>query len=249
MGSPAGFRSYLDAAAGAENDSLRELENFIAYIDELDSLYRTLITGRAYSEHPVGGFLGMNAHALFLSAIGTSIRGQIPSSFMIQRGCVESSLYAYLVGLKKSDGDIWLNRDKNKDLAKSTFTANRAIQKLRIQDPNLADMAKDTYEWMIDFGGHPNPRSVLSHIRPGDKEPSGDHPFSLIYIHEGGSSEVVRAITACIENACLSVAILCHAMPKHPGGSGIFEKVWPLFQRFQKFLRDEGRLRQNDTHN
>jgi hypothetical protein len=107
----------------------------------------------------------MNAHAAFLAAASSALRGQSPATFTVLRGCIESAAYALLVSLDKSDGDLWLARRERPDEMKAKFNVNRAVQKLSF-DPELAVKLKDTYQWMIEFGGHPNPRSIV-----------GTHPF------------------------------------------------------------------------
>ena len=240
MSSPAGIEAYLNAAAEAEKEALREQHKFIAYINELDELFRALVTGKAYSRHRACGFLSMNAHSSFLAATSTALRAQFAPTFVILRNSVESALYAYLVSRDGADGDLWQNRANNPDPVKVKFTANRAIQKLAIHDPNLATMARDTYEWMIEFGGHPNPRSIIDHIKENEAEADGTVPFSMAYIHAAGSVAAIRCLAACVENGCLAVAIIAHAMPDHPSSVGTFKTVWNMFGRFQELLAEDG---------
>jgi hypothetical protein len=240
VSNPVGIMPYLNAAYEAELESLDHHHQFLQTLDELDLLFRGLVTGKSYNKHPAAGFLAMNSHAAFLAAVCSALRGQSPPTFMILRGCVESALYAYLVGMEKADGDIWLRRSQDPETAKKKFTANRAIQKLGAHDQNLALMAKDTYQWMIEFGAHPNPRSVLDHIQVREQDADGYRPFSLIYIHSAGSGAALKCLTACIENACISIAILCHAMPGHPAKPATFERIWILFKEFQEQVAKAG---------
>jgi hypothetical protein len=125
-------------------------------------------------------------------------------------------------------------------MAKARFTANRAIQKLSAIDPALATMVKDTYQWMIEFGAHPNPRSIVDHIRFKDRDPDGDHPTSLVYINSADSQAAIRALSACVENGCMVIGILCHTIPDHPAGSETFDRVWKLLKEFQDQLEAAG---------
>jgi hypothetical protein len=243
MSSPSGIAPYLKAAAEAEAESLEQHQEFVRVIDELDGLFRGLVTGKSHSVHPVCSFLGMNAHAAFLSAAAAALRGQAPATFMILRGCIESAAYALLVGLDKADGDLWLARREQPQEMKNNFSVNRAVQKLSF-DPNLAKMLRDTYQWMIEFGGHPNPRSIVDHIRFRNDESEDHYPVSLAYIQGAESVGLIRSLSATIENGCFAVALLCHAIPDHPDMPATFERIWPLFNGFQKYLADEGYLTQ-----
>jgi hypothetical protein len=40
---------------------------------------------------------------------------------------------------------------------------------------------------MIEFGGHPNPRSIVDHIRIKNDESRDNHPISLVYMQATGA--------------------------------------------------------------
>lgn len=239
MNDAADIYAYLKAAEAAERDSLEEHKGFLAFAGELDRNFRTLVTGQAYCSHPAIGLLGMNAHASYLAALSTALRGQSPPTFMVIRGCIESAAYAFLIGDQQSDGDVWFRREQDPHAVKARFTVNRAAQKLMLVDPNLSELLRSTYEWAIEFGAHPNKRSILDHLREGDPHPDG-HQFSLTYIHGSDSLAVLRCIAACIENGCVATALLSHATPGHPEGERVFVENWELLFRFQKHVADEG---------
>lgn len=231
--------TYLKAAQAAERDSLEEHKGLLAFAGELDRHFRTLVTGQAYCSHPAIDLLGMNAHASYLAALSTALRGQSPPTFMVIRGCIESAAYAFLIGDDESDGDIWFRREEDPQAVKAKFTVNRAVQKLMSVDRNLSDLLRSSYEWTIEFGAHPNKRSILDHLRECDPHPDGPQ-FSLIYIHGSESLAVLRCIAACIENGCMAIALLRHATANHPEGERVFAENWELFRRFQKHVADEG---------
>ena len=240
MNSPPGLRSYLSAAIEAERDCAEHHQPLLTFVERLDSLFRKLVTGQSCFEHPAAALLSMQSHASLLAAVSTAIRGQSPQTFMILRGCIESAMYAYLISLDKSDGDIWFKRKENLEAARARFSANRAIQKLAPRDPHLATMAKDTYEAMIEMGAHPNSRSVIDHIRPQPEDESGNLPVSLVYLHSPRSSAVIQAISACDENACLAISLVRHAAPAHPDGYSVFDENWKIFHSFQQYLATAG---------
>lgn len=241
----ADFRGYLKAAAEAERESLAEHAGFVGFIDELDSAFRGLVTGKTYGSSLVCSFLGINAHASFLAAASTAIRGQAPATFAVLRSCVESAAYAFLVSQDKSDGDLWLARHQRPDEMRAKFTVNRAVQKLS-SDPELAAKLKETYQWMIEFGGHPNPRSVVDHVRFKEEANEG-HPVSFIYIQSPGTVGLVRSLSATIENGCIALAIMCHAMEDHPEMHATFDRAWTVWQDAQKHMADEGYYTPDDS--
>jgi hypothetical protein len=236
------LRNYLKAAAEAESESLQENTLFLRFLDELDGLLRRLVCGVMYSPHPAAALLAINAHADFLAAISAALRGQSPPTFMLLRGAIESALYAFVASLSKENADIWINRADNKAATKKLFNANYAIQKLNPIDPNLAELTREAYDWSIEFGAHPNPRSVLDHVRFKEEADDGHIPVSVVYLHSSDSKDAARALSACVENGAMIIAILCHSIPGHPDVGTIFKRGWKLSKEFQKDLEEEWQL-------
>jgi hypothetical protein len=71
-------------------------------------------------------------------------------------------------------------------------------------------MAREAYELTIEFGAHPNVRSVAEHVRLDDEEPR----LSLVYLHAAPSTAAARAIVACIETA-LVILFMSDASPNN----------------------------------
>jgi hypothetical protein len=161
---------------------------------------------------------------------------------MILRASLESALYAFLISQDRADGDLWMARSENLQQVKSLFTTNRATQKLKTCDPNLAALAKEAYDGLIDFGAHPNPRSIISHLKVENPDSNGDLPVSLTYLHSTASFEVLRSLIACIENACFTIAVLCHALPDHPAMQACSNRAWELVGDLQRQLVANGLL-------
>lgn len=242
--SDVGIIAYLKAAQLSEADGLIEYPEIIEMLDELDSLFRSFVTGKVSPVHnPATMVLAQSAHASFLAAAGTALRGQFAPTFMIIRGFIESALYSYLAARSEEDAEIWLKRGSNPQATKQRFKAGRAIDILRTIDPNLSTMLKETYGWSIEFGAHPNFLSVLESLRLGETIEDGEEFFSvnMTYIHSQHSAPYMRALIAVVENACVAITVLCHTMgPEHPQGSASFKNAWDIFSRAQAWLKAQG---------
>jgi hypothetical protein len=87
-------------------------------------------------------------------------------SYPIQRACLESAGYANLIAAQTELSALWLKRDEDPQ-AKSRFT-NRAVREaIEARDQRLGAIYQDLYERTIDFGAHPNEKSVVANIAQG----------------------------------------------------------------------------------
>jgi len=90
--------------------------------------------------------------------------GQLPEAYMVLRGCLENSLYAFHINSNPAAAEIWLRRDENteaKKLVRKEFAISLLKSELEAKDPELGKIVRDRYESLITYGGHPNPYSIL----------------------------------------------------------------------------------------
>jgi hypothetical protein len=84
-------------------------------------------------------------------------------SYPLQRTCLETAGYARLIASDSKLSEFWLNRTDDAE-AKSRFT-NRAVREaIASGDEGLAKIYQELYERTIDFGAHPNEKSVTINI-------------------------------------------------------------------------------------
>lgn len=237
------FLSYLNAANESEGECLAEHKDFVAFFTELDEHFRTLVTGHLYGDvnFGVSHLLAMNAHASFLASAAAAVRGQFAPTFMIIRGSLESALYSFIASLDKKDAEIWLKRTENLEACRNLFTVNRAVQKLS-HDPNLASAVRSSHQWLIEFGAHPNPRSILENLHFDSESDPNYHKVSLAYIGNCSSVAVVRCLSACVENGAIILSVLVHAFAEHPKSAEIHKRVWVIFNQVQATMIKAGYL-------
>lgn len=99
-------------------------------------------------------------------------------SYPLQRACLENAGYARLISTEPELSEHWLKRDDD-PLARTRFS-NRAIRDaIASADEALAVIYQDLYERTIDFGAHPNEKSVVSNIIEGSVE-TGTLQFRML---------------------------------------------------------------------
>lgn len=114
----------------------------------------------------------------FLGAARLSFSGQQTESWALLRACIENSLYACYVFGNPELAQVWSDRhksEKNKNKCKSEFTIKNVFTALEKRSKSIAKEAKQSYDMTIDFGAHPNERSLF----PNLQEKQDGHGFNL----------------------------------------------------------------------
>jgi len=105
----------------------------------------------------------------FLGAVRLSSSGQLAETWILLRACIENSLYAFYIFGDPKRAAIWVDRHKDKasmDECKRTFKVGKIWIELEKRSKATAKEAKRLYNEAIDWGAHPNERSVFPNVVP-----------------------------------------------------------------------------------
>jgi hypothetical protein len=172
------------------------------HIEELDSLFVEFAPLLAKATPPTSAILILNAHASLRAAIRLALSGQLVPAFMALRGGLESALYANAMVVDNSLESIWLHRDKDvqsKNACRNTFTVKNVLGMLAsAQDQDFSDRVKEAYDATIDFGAHPNSRSLVASIHL-EETATQQVAVTYGYIHGAKSKPLRQSLLACAE--------------------------------------------------
>jgi hypothetical protein len=234
-----GFDTFLRAATENERDSLVEYKEFAEYMEQIEGIFVEL-RAEKIETGPLSGMLFLNAHACLLGAARIAFSGQSPPTFMVLRGAIESSLYALIASQSTDNTNIWLNRTSDPKRCKNLYRASNGIALLN-SDPNLREAISNAYEHSIEFGAHPNLRSILPYVKIETPNEKGQ-PIGLTYLNSINSVETLRSITACIETGILVLLMSPHVFPQHPIAAQMHARAAKILAEFQGFLVKRGNL-------
>jgi hypothetical protein len=125
----------------------------------------------------------IRSRSSFLAGVQTCTGGQLAETYMLLRGCLESSLYGFHVIQKKDALEIWLRRDEDataKRRMRSNFAFGSLLTTLESLDPETGPVARRLYEQTIDYGAHPNPYSLLTQTTRTEQEDSVGHSLTWV---------------------------------------------------------------------
>jgi len=210
---------YLTATLKNAQDHSAEPPQLMFMVQQMDQMFQQEIFDQEFEAHPTTALLVVNSHMMLLSAIRQALSGHVVTTYPIARAALESACYAFLISCDETKADIWLNRHVSKSAlqrCRDTFTAAKAAKELKGISPEMAEYVMGYYDASIDFGAHPNRKSVVDHLESSGPIAGGLHGFELIGVYGRNSWQVNQALLACVE-AGQAIAFLIAASAKnHP---------------------------------
>lgn len=235
--------NFLRLANDWCNEALNELKDPLKFLADVDSLYMDFIPDAGGIKPVTAGILLLNAHASLRAAMRLAFSGQILPVFMTLRGSIESALYANAMVSNTELEEVWLKREndeKTRQTCRKEFTVGKMFHYLsKAHDQGFSDMLQDHYDSTIDFGAHPNNRSLISSTRI-EALSTDKHVLDFAYVHGVGSLELRQSLVACAEIglAVFFVALIC--FNAHPRLEALNLRALELLDQVPRFVEQLG---------
>jgi hypothetical protein len=192
-------------------------------IVKVDGLLRLILSDTKNSE-VIPKFLHMNSYFSFMAAVRLAISGHVNAVFPTIRSSLESACYGFICARDTSNISIWVNRDQStshKAICRKTFTPavkNTAaiIRNEEVKSGGDGEMARyisGLYEESINFGAHPNPKSVFKHLKMQDDDESDYWKLNFHCLYSENSHEVRLALFTCAEYGLANAYIISESQP------------------------------------
>ncbi|MFH1370064.1 MAG: hypothetical protein ABII09_02080 [Planctomycetota bacterium] len=155
----------------------------------------------------------------YFATVRLSSSGQLSEAYVQLRTCIESALYAFNIHSERSSAQVWLDRhksNKSRKVSLNLFKPGVIMSRLEQTNQSLGQETKRDYEHCIDYGAHPNERSVSSNLN----------------ISGGKISLILLNTTEGIFEFCLSACVMCGLDVVK-----IFNLIYP--DDFKKFNADQ----------
>lgn len=216
-------QSLDDYLQGANETAALLLASNHAYRRAVDEAYTFFVRDLFFGEssmRPTAAFLAANAFMLWLASVRVAATGHAVAAYPLFRVALESACYGFITQYDDAKEEIWRNRDDDEEAAKRcrkalTSAVKDAADIMNQRQPGIGDGVYEGYQHAIDFGAHPNARSIFSHVRfPESHEENGDVRASLSTLGQPTHLEVRRALLASLEYAFLIGTVIVHALPE-----------------------------------
>ncbi|CAN7145237.1 hypothetical protein ACFFQ5_07335 [Pseudomonas brassicacearum] len=214
------FRAYLNAGTENLDEILSAGSPFLTMMDDLDSYLTQHVSGPAVApDELVVHSILINSRFLLMTAFRVGLTGHAAGVYPILRTALETACYALLMTEDESQTltKIWMSRNDSPDdlkTCKKAFQAPiKAAQKIaNKRGPGLGDWMYKLYESSIDFGAHPNAKTVTLHTRMYDDE-AGLTQFENVGLYAVGNHGYEWGLLACVEMGLATAIILSMTHP------------------------------------
>lgn len=153
--------------------------------------------------------LAANTQFLYLAAIRIALSGHVTAIFPVLRTAIESACYALVTASDEKKASLWPERNKSKtkrDSHRAAFSPAvfKAISMIEENCDVMSRYIQGVYEASIDYGGHPNPRSIVRHLKTS-KTDEDRVQFGCLY---GPGTHLDTALMACLDFGAAIIYLL-----------------------------------------
>ncbi|MBS9759813.1 hypothetical protein [Pseudomonas mosselii] len=212
-------RDYLVATLENTQDHANEAPELMHLIAGMDDIFHDEIFSIPLSQESTANLLIINAYTMLLAGVREALSGHVVCVFPIVRAALESACYAYLIANDATKADVWLERHSSENSLKkcrNVFTAKKAVELLKRSDPVMSEYIWGYYEASIDFGAHPNTKSVIGHLSDSGPVGEGLHGFEFTSVYGKNSWQVNHSLFVCVEAGQAIAYLIAASIDNHP---------------------------------
>ncbi len=174
----------------------------------IDELFVRVSKNWLNPQSEVGAMLFLRCHAAFRAAAGEAMAGQAVECYRQCRGMLENAGYAVHIHRDPSLAIVWLNRHQDEAGMKASKKAFRHVAvtaSVVAANQHAGKRFEDLYQRTIDWGGHPNERSVTGNMKM-IKEP--DRRVMLAIMLHGDGVALDTALKTVAQCGMVSLELL-----------------------------------------
>jgi hypothetical protein len=129
----------------------------------IDGLFARVSEGWLNPKSEIAALLLLRCHGSMRAAAAEAMAGQVVESYRQSRGMMENAAYAVHIHRNPKLAKVWLDRHVNRagmKASKDAFQHIQVLKSVKAANVHAGDRFETLYQRSIDFGGHPNERSV-----------------------------------------------------------------------------------------
>lgn len=194
-------------------------------LKNIDNFFQTIIDNLLNTTEFLSALLLLRAHSAYRGACRMSLSGQVAEAFVLLRSCIEYSLYALHINRNPEAGDKWIKRHENEEalkIAKNEFQYFKVSKTLEAVDPSISKTSRQLYERAIDFGAHPNERSITSSMKIIENRDRTE--FKQLYL-SADSPQLLHGLKSTAQVGLCALYILRHVFKERFDIIGITQKM------------------------
>ena len=161
--------NFLHSADRNTRITYLKLMGYFEMLESVGDIFKAALDNVGYLDGSSGviALLLGGACRNYLAAVRLSSSGQLTESYAQLRACIEDALYAFNIYRAPELARTWLDRHKGEKSRKdslNSFKPGTILNELTLTNQSLGKNIKREYENCIDYGAHPNERSVTPNL-------------------------------------------------------------------------------------
>jgi hypothetical protein len=182
-------------------------------LSAINDCFATISEGWINPQSEIGALLLIRTHAAFFAGCEKAASSSLVECFPQLRAALENAAYALMICQKPELAELWLRRhdtSASKKLVRETFTTRAMRDAVSVADRHAGAIFERLYEECIDYGGHPNERSVTGSLEIS--RTATGREFRQLWFHGDGLSLDYALMTTSRVGMC-ALTVLQNAFP------------------------------------
>lgn len=178
---------FLDAARSNQWGTFWNKRSAVGKLIAIDAQFMKASKDWMNPQSEIAALLLLRCHAAFRAAAGLAMAGQAAEAYVQCRAMLEYAAYAVHIYRDPPLGTLWLNRHQDPvsmEAQKRAFSHRKVLASVTGANAHAGKRFENLYQLTIDFGGHPNERSVTGNMKM--VEAPGKTTMIAIMQHDDG---------------------------------------------------------------
>jgi hypothetical protein len=188
---------FLDAARSNQWGTFWNKRSAAGKLIAIDAQFIKASKDWMNPQSEIAALLLIRCHAAFRAATGLAMAGQAAEAYVQCRAMLEYAAYAVHIYRDPALGTLWLNRHQDMEAQKIAFSHRKVLVSVTAANAHVGKRFEDLYQLTIDFGGHPNERSVTGNMKMV-KEPGKATMIAIMQHGDGVELDLaLKSVARC----------------------------------------------------
>jgi hypothetical protein len=199
---------FIQASHDNQHATFFRKREAVALLIAIDAEFAKVTKDWLNPQSEVVAMLFVRCHAAFRAAAAEAMAGQAVESYRQCRGMMENAAYALHIHRDAALATVWLNRHQDEasfKASKRAFRHDVVVESVTAANQHASARFEELYQRTIDWGGHPNERSVTGSMKMV-KEP--DRRVMLAVMLHGDDAALAAALKSVAQCAMVSLEML-----------------------------------------
>jgi hypothetical protein len=199
---------FLEATHQQQYATFHNKKEAVGRLEAIDDLFVRVSKGWLNPPSEIEAMLFLRCHAAFRAAAGEAMAGQVVESYRQCRGMMECAAYAVHIRRDPSLAKVWLDRhvdEAGMKASKKAFRHELVVASVTAANMHAGRRFEELYQRTIDFGGHPNERSVTGSMKMIE-EP--ERRVMLAIMLHGDDAALDMGLRSVAQSAMVSLEML-----------------------------------------